>query len=142
MSTKIESASSEIRELYKHALLGREKAYCPYSGYKVGAAIRTSSGQIFSGCNVENSSFGATVCAERVAIQKAVSEKGQLEILEVMVVTDSTPPWPPCGMCRQVIAEFGTNVTIHIANLEGDFSSMSFGELFPKAFSPEHLIKS
>src|SRR5690242_15716831 len=102
MSTEIGSASEIVKDLYKMALLAREKSYSPYSGHKVGAAIRTSSGKIYTGCNVENASFGATVCAERTAIQKAISESGPITVTEVMVVTQADPPWPPCGMCRQV----------------------------------------
>ncbi|MEK6580085.1 MAG: cytidine deaminase, partial [Bdellovibrionota bacterium] len=102
------------RELLDTAKAVRKNAYSPYSKVKVGAALRTRDGKIFSGCNVENSSYGATVCAERVAIQKAVSELGgKIEIQELVVVTDATPPWTPCGICRQVIAEFGSNSTIH-----------------------------
>lgn len=142
---QVSSASSELKELYKMALLARERAYCPYSKHKVGAAIRTSNQTIFSGCNVENSSFGATVCAERTAILKAVSEMGKIEIQEVMVITDTIPPWTPCGICRQVIAEFmgsessAKDVKIHTSNLKGDLKTYSFLELFPEAFTPIHL---
>lgn len=144
METKdISSAPLFIKDLFRAALLTRDKAYSPYSGLKVGAAIRTRSGQIFSGCNVENSSYGASMCAERVAIQKAISEIGGkgFEIEAVMVVTDATPPWPPCGMCRQVISEFGLHAKIYLANIQGVFLESDFGELFPQAFTPTHLQK-
>jgi cytidine deaminase len=106
----------------------------------VGAAVRTESGKIYNGCNVENSSYGGTVCAERVAIQKAVSEEGALKIVEVLVVTDSTPPWPPCGLCRQVIGEFCEPKTpIHSTNLKGDIVSSTLDDLLPNAFTSDFL---
>ena len=132
-----------LKELYEAARQSREKSHSPYSKQKVGAAIRTQDGRIFGGCNVENSSYGGTVCAERVAIFKAVSEQGRFKIAEVMVVTDASPPWPPCGLCRQVIAEFGREpdqeVLVHAANLQGEIRSVTFTELFPDAFTPSHL---
>ena len=130
----------DIEELKKAATESRARAYAPYSTYQVGAAIRTSTGQIFSGCNVENSSFGATVCAERVAIQTAIAQTGPLQIVDVFVLTDATPPWPPCGMCRQVIAEFADpKLMIHTSNLAGIVHSVPFSKLFPNAFTPSHL---
>ena len=130
-------------ELYELARKSRECSYSPYSGFKVGAAVRLSDGRAFGGCNVENSSYGGAVCAERTAILKAVSEStGQITISEVVVVTDAHPPWPPCGFCRQVIAEFGTPSTrILSTNLQGETLSNSFGELFPHAFTPANLKK-
>lgn len=130
-----------LKDLYKEALLARERAYSPYSGHKVGAAIRTREGKIYGGCNVENSSYGATVCAERVAIQRAIAEQGRIDIAEVLVVTDADPAWPPCGMCRQVIAEFGPRAKIVTANLRGNTREIPIQDLFPQAFTPEHLNK-
>ena len=133
-----------MKELFEKARATRENSYSPYSQYKVGSAIRTADGKIFSGCNIENSSYGATICAERTAIFKAVSECGSrpLRIEEIIVVTDATPPWPPCGMCRQVLAEFSTPTTlIHAANLNGEIVSTNFATLMPQAFTPEHLGK-
>ncbi len=135
----ISEAPAELKDLYRAALLAREKSYSPYSGYKVGSAIRLQDGTMHTGCNVENSSYGATVCAERVAVQKAVSERGKPTILEVMVVTDAQPAWPPCGVCRQVIAEFGGKARVHMANLQGELRTMGLDELLPQAFTPEHL---
>jgi cytidine deaminase len=130
-------------DLYIAAKTARDHSYSPYSGHKVGAAIRLKSGQIFSGCNVENSSYGATVCAERVAVQKAVSELGKIEIEEVLVVTDATPPWPPCGLCRQVLAEFISkkDIKLHACNLNGVVETSTFSDIFPQAFTPGHLKK-
>jgi cytidine deaminase len=131
----------EVQELYEKSLLARERSYSPYSKCKVGAALRLSDGRIFTGCNVENASYGGAVCAERTAVLKAVSEsQGPVSIAEIVVVTDATPPWPPCGFCRQVIAEFGSPKTrIHATNLQGEVVSSDFGVLFPNAFTPEHL---
>ena len=127
-------------DLFDAAKAARENSYSPYSQCRVGAAVRTVGGQVYAGCNVENASYGATVCAERVAIQKAVSE-GHVKIREVMVVTDATPPWAPCGMCRQVIAEFGEDVQVHMANLKGEAKTVSFRDLFPNAMTPEQVFK-
>ena len=139
MTLAISGSSQELKELYKLAIAAREKSYSPYSGHKVGAAILTSDGKTYTGCNVENSSFGATVCAERVAVQKAVSENGKLTLKAVMVVTSATPPWPPCGMCRQVLAEFGEDFLVHTANPQGNLETYPFQELFPKGFTPSHM---
>ncbi len=132
-----------IQLLYQKALESRARSYSPYSRHKVGAALRLEDGRVFGGCNVENSSYGGTVCAERTAILKAVSESDQpIRIAEVVVVTDATPPWPPCGLCRQVIAEFaGPETPLHSTNLAGDVVTSTFGELFPNAFTPGHLDK-
>lgn len=127
-------------DLYKAAKKARLHSYSPYSGHKVGAAIRLKTGEIFNGCNVENSSYGGTNCAERVAIQKAVSENGKIEIVEIFVVTDAKDPWPPCGLCRQVIAEFSRNDTIiHSGNLTGKVRTTTLGDIFPEAFTPDYL---
>jgi cytidine deaminase len=96
---------------------------------------------MFGGCNIENSSFGATACAEQVAIQKAISELGKIEIEEIMVVTSANPPWPPCGICRQVITEFGRKVTLYTANLDGVIHTIPFVEIFPQGFTPDYLNK-
>lgn len=131
----------KIKQAYSVAIASRKKSYSPYSGQKVGAAILTKDGKIFGGCNVENSSYGGTVCAERVAIQKAVSECGEIEIQAVVVVTDKKPPWTPCGICRQVIAEFGHNPQVFTLNLKGQGRQYRFKELLLDAFTPEHLLK-
>jgi cytidine deaminase len=115
------------------------KSHSPYSKAKVGSAIEMQDGSIYLGCNIENSSFGGTICAERVAIFKAVSE-GKLQIKKVYVYTD--PGWPPCGLCRQVMAEFAhPELEVTIGNKAGEEKTYSFKELFPLAFTPEHLKK-
>jgi cytidine deaminase len=131
------------QDLFQAAKTARDHSYSPYSGHKVGAAIRLKSGEIFAGCNVENSSYGATVCAERVAVQSAVGALGHIEIEEVLVLTDATPPWPPCGLCRQVLAEFVSKkgIKLHACNLNGAIETTDFKDIFPQAFTPAHLNK-
>src|SRR5688500_13249359 len=97
-----------VAKLYELAAMARRRAYAPYSSCAVGAAILTRAGGYFSGCNVENSSYSATICAERAAVSAAVTAEGEPVITEVMVVTQAAPPWPPCGVCRQVLHEFGS----------------------------------
>lgn len=128
------------KKLFESACKAQKKAHAPYSDALIGAAVLMSDGQIFNGCNVENASYGGTVCAERVAIFKAVSEGAQKLIKEVLVVSDAEKPWPPCGFCRQVIAEFANEQTlIHTANLQGKIKTFQFPEIFPEAFTPKHL---
>jgi cytidine deaminase len=128
-----------LQPLFDAALKTRENSHSPYSHHKVGAALRTKDGKIYSGCNVENSSYGGTVCAERVAIQTAVATQGKFEIAEILVLTDAAPPWPPCGFCRQVIAEFGRGCEVYASNLKGEVTHYSMKELFPDAFTAQHL---
>ncbi len=135
----LSAQTREIQQLIEAAKTARLHSYSPYSHHKVGAALRTRDGKIFSGCNVENSSYGGSICAERSAIVSAISQVGQIEIAEIAVLTDSNPPWPPCGMCRQVIAEFGLKSVIYCANLKGDVVRIEFKDLMPQAFTPAHL---
>ncbi len=126
--------------LTEQAKNARERSYSPYSHRKVGAAIATTDGKTYTGCNVENSSFGATVCAERVAIQTAVATQGKFTLQEVAVVTDSDPAWTPCGMCRQVMVEFGTPDTrITCMNLQGKSREFKLKDLLPEAFTPRQM---
>ena len=123
------------------AIEARNFSHSPYSTKKIGSAIQLDNGKIYSGCNIENASYGGTVCAERVAIWKAYSENAlPIKIKTVVVSSDESSPWPPCGMCRQVIAEFGTPETeIILVNLAKKELTMTFAELFPFAFEPKHL---
>lgn len=140
--TKIKTTKSKLDNLLKAAVDARKKAYAPYSGYKIGAAVRTADGKIFKGSNVENASYGGTVCAERTAIWKAITEGAQTPIKEIMIVSDQTDPWPPCGFCRQVLAEFGTAKTkVWIANTKKVVKAFNFEDLFPESFTPNHLKK-
>lgn len=119
--------------LLRSAIEARLRAYAPYSGFRVGAAVLTRSGAVFSGCNVENSSYGATVCAERTALLQAYAH-GEREIVKIMVVTDTSPPTPPCGICRQVLMELAPEADIVLANLGGERRRFRLDQLLPEAF--------
>ena len=127
--------SNDIRNrLIEAAKQARKKAYAPYSGdFKVGAAVLTEDGSIFEGCNIENSSFGATVCAERVAIFKAVCE-GFRTIRALAVVTPSDRPDPPCGLCLQVLAEFSDDAEVIMVNTSENTKISSIKKLLPVSF--------
>lgn len=132
MSTeKLPPAS--VQALLDAALEARGRAYAPYSGFAVGAAVMAESGEIFTGCNIENASYGATICAERAAISQAVTA-GHKSLLAIAVVADHPEPIPPCGICRQVIGEFGPTATVVMANLGGQIRSATLDELLPYAF--------
>ncbi len=137
--TKSSKLPNHLQDLYQAATQARTNAYAPHSKYRVGAAIKLKNGQIVAGCNVENSSYGATVCAERGAIQTAVAKFGKIEISEILVITDAHPPWMPCGLCRQVISEFVDDCAIHATNVDGDCISMNFKSIYPSGFSPKEL---
>jgi cytidine deaminase len=128
----------EQEKLIAAARQAREHAHAPFSKFRVGAAVRTKSGKIFSGCNVENASYGLTICAERVAIFKAVSE-GEKEFSSIAVVTDTDKLTPPCGACRQVIWEFCGDVPVFLANLKGKVECERSGKLLPRPFDSSHL---
>ena len=121
-------------ELITAARTARENAYAPYSGYKVGAALLADSGNVYTGCNIENASYGATICAERVAAAKAVSS-GERSFPALAVVADAPEPPAPCGFCRQFLAEFGLETMVYMANLNGDIRRMTLQELLPEAFT-------
>lgn len=127
-----------LKKAFQQAKKAQSKAYAPYSRCFVGAALVTSKKKIFSGCNVENASFGATICAERSAICQMVAS-GEKKITDCVVVTDRKTPWSPCGICRQVLVEFGYDAMIHMANLKGIVKSAPLKELLPNAFSRDHL---
>ena len=124
------------QDLVSRAIVARPLAYVPYSSFPVGAALLTRSGKIYTGCNIENASYGLTVCAERVAILKAVSE-GETEFSALAVVTNIGGS--PCGACRQVMAEFAPDMPVLIADLSGLSTATSVAELLPLAFTPQHL---
>jgi len=127
-----------LEELVEAAKRVRENAFAPYSNFKVGSAVISEDGKIFSGCNVESASFGLTVCAERVAIWKAVSE-GESELAGIAVVADTEELTPPCGVCRQIIWEFCGDVPVILANLKGDVEKILISELLPRAFDNKFL---
>lgn len=131
-----------ISLLLKEAKQGQKNAYAPYSKFQIGASVLSKDGQIFSGGNMENSSYGGTVCAERVAIWKAVSESAKLPLQAVYVISSSDEAWPPCGLCRQVMSEFCDDMTIVLAgNKKGEYKSYLFGDLLPEAFTKSYLKK-
>jgi len=126
------------QQLIEHAMKAREKAYAPYSNYFVGASLLTVSGHIFDGCNIENVGFTSTVCAERTAVFKAVSE-GEKEFVAMAVV--SLNGGFPCAVCRQVLAEFGMNILIIGADENGRITHEStLSEIYPYAFTPQALL--
>ena len=127
-----------MEELVEAAKRVRENAFAPYSNFKVGSAVISEDGKIFSGCNVESASFGLTICAERVAIWKAVSE-GESELAGIAVVADTEELTPPCGVCRQIIWEFCGDVPVILANLKGDVEKILISELLPRAFDNKFL---
>lgn len=129
-------ANGAYHDLIEAAKQARNNAYVPYSNFKVGAAVCTTDGQLYTGCNVENSSYGLTNCAERTAIFKAVSE-GHRDFTALAVVGDTVGPCMPCGACRQVMAEFGISHIV-LANLKGDIAVYTLDELLPSAFILDH----
>jgi cytidine deaminase len=119
--------------LISAAMQARENAHAPFSKFKVGAAVEDASGRIHTGCNVENATYGLTICAERVAICKAISE-GARGFKRVAVVADTESLTPPCGACRQILWEFCGDVEIVLANLTGKEETLRLGALFPRPF--------
>ena len=128
-----------MEELAEAALKAREYAYVPYSKFKVGAAVRSGSGQIYTGCNIENASYGLTNCAERTAIFKAISA-GENELVAMAIVADTPGPVSPCGACRQVMAEFGIR-QITLLNVKGDQRTVTLDELLPYSFAKDDFAK-
>lgn len=125
------------KDLISKALKAKKLAYVPYSKFHVGAALITEDDKVYTGCNIEISSYSPTICAERTAIFKAVSE-GHRKIKAIAIVGDSNHTFP-CGVCRQVIREFGKDAKIIIANSEDDYEEYSLDQLLPHSFGPEDL---
>jgi len=121
------------------AMAARQRAYCPYSGYAVGAALLTASGAVYTGCNIEIASYGATVCAERTAVFKAVSES-ERDFRAIAVVTSNGAT--PCGICRQVLYEFAPALTVVVADAQGEVLwEGALGDLLPQGFGPQKLAE-
>ncbi|RKD34726.1 cytidine deaminase [Thermohalobacter berrensis] len=129
----------DIKSLIKQAIKAKKNAYVPYSNFKVGAALLTKSGNVYTGCNIESASFTPTNCAERTAIFKAVSE-GERDFKAIAIVGDSKKDYTyPCGVCRQVIREFGKNIKVIIAKSEDDYKEYTLEDLLPNSFGPDDL---
>jgi cytidine deaminase len=129
---------SENQTLIETATAARLRSVAPFSNFKVGAALQTKAGKVFTGCNIESASYGLTVCAERVAIWKALSE-GERDFTNLVIVADTENLTPPCGTCRQIIWEFAKHATIILANLRGQREEVHIGDLLPRAFDARFL---
>ena len=127
-----------FEKLIAQARQAREKAHAPFSNFKVGATLLAQNGESFTGCNIENASYGLTLCAERVAIFKALSE-GERDFTQLAIVADTKELTPPCGACRQIIWEFCGDIPLILANLEGKIEIIQMKEIFPRAFDAEFL---
>jgi cytidine deaminase len=131
--------ASALAALADDSLRIRERAYAPYSHFRVGAAVVGQSGRVYVGCNVENASYGLCICAERNAVTHAVAE-GETRIVAVAVATQTTPPCPPCGMCRQTLAEFASDdLPIVLVNPDGERLDTTLGDLLPMTFRRNFL---
>lgn len=126
------------RELVQKALDMRQYSYAPYSNFRVGAALECADGTVYGGCNVENAAYGSSLCAERTALVKAVSE-GHQRFVRLAVAGDSADYCWPCGACRQMLREFGTDLEVLVANREGEFTALTLAELLPHSFGPETM---
>ncbi|NLW16223.1 MAG: cytidine deaminase [Firmicutes bacterium] len=130
-----------MQELILAAQEARSRAYAPYSQYQVGAAVRAASGKIYTGCNVENASYGLTICAERVALAAAVAA-GEREFSALAIAAGDGTPGMPCGACRQFMAEWFTpQVPIVVVSSQGQRRQVTFGELLPAPFGPKSLAE-
>ena len=130
--------AGDYHELIETAKKARLQSVAPFSNFLVGAALKTAAGKVYTGCNVESASYGLTVCAERVAIWKALSE-GERDFTELAIVADTSALTPPCGTCRQIIHEFCKNAHIVLANLRGETQECEIDELLPRAFDARFL---
>lgn len=131
-------STTDHQDLIEAALRARGNAVAPFSDFAVGAAVETEDGRIFTGCNIENASYGLTVCAERVAIWKALSE-GARRFKRLAVITDAAQVTAPCGACRQIIWEFCGDTIVVLANLRGHVQTFEMRKLFPHAFDRSSL---
>ena len=125
-------------ELCQKAQEMTKMAYAPYSNFRVGAALECSDGTVFTGCNIENAAFGPTICAERTAVAKAVSE-GRRDFVRIVVAGDSESPCVPCGVCRQVLREFAPDIEIICLGSDGSELTTTLNDLLPHSFGPEFL---
>lgn len=127
------------QELVERAFAMHQFSYAPYSRFPVGAALLCEDGTVFTGCNVENAAFGSTICAERTALVKAVSEGHRDDLTRIAVVGNSTEPCWPCGACRQMLYEFAPDLTVLVARKDHSFVKLSLKELLPHGFGPKSM---
>ena len=132
------TTSTDYEPLVQAALKARGAAYAPYSKFRVGAALQTADGQVFTGCNVENAAYSPSICAERVAVAKAV-EAGARNFVAIAIATATNPPATPCGVCRQVLREFTRELTVICVNPSGDRRELWLSDLLPHSFSKRDL---
>ena len=130
------------QELVDLAFRMLERSYVPYSGFPVGAAILCADGTVFTGCNIENAAYGSTICAERTALVKAVSEGHRDDLERIAVVGNSADYCWPCGACRQMLYEFNPDMTVLVARGAGNFVTLPLHELLPHGFGPKRLTKA
>jgi len=126
-------------ELFKSALEALQHSHSPYSNFRVGASLLTTTGKVYTGCNIENSSFSLTICAERTALFKAISE-GETSFSKLMIVSDAEDFISPCGACRQVISDLAGNVEVILTNSRGEMQFKKINELLPFAFGKDNLL--
>ena len=131
-------SEESLQQMIERAKAARLQSIAPFSSFLVGAALKTDEGKVYTGSNIESASYGLTVCAERVAIWKALSE-GERNFVELAIVADTESLTPPCGTCRQIIWEFAKNATIVLGNLRGESQIVSIRELLPRAFDARFL---
>jgi cytidine deaminase len=131
-------SEESLDQLIETAKAARLQSVAPFSKFLVGAAVKTKAGKVYTGCNIESASYGLTVCGERVAIWKALSE-GEREFSELAIVADTESLTPPCGTCRQIIHEFCGDATIVLSNLRGETEICTIDELLPRAFDARFL---
>ena len=135
------SHDAQDEALLAAARAARQRAFAPYSGFLVGAAVRAADGRVFTGCNVEVASYSLTCCAERVAVFKAVSE-GATDLVACAVVADMSPPASPCGACRQVLHDFGAGMSLLLENVQGELRRLPLKVLLPDAFEPAQVLQA
>ncbi|HXG10196.1 MAG TPA: cytidine deaminase [Gemmataceae bacterium] len=132
------SEAESFHRLLDAARAARQNAFAPFSNFAVGAALETADGQIITGCNVENATYGLTICAERVAVFKAISE-GHRRFRRIAIVADTDAPTPPCGACRQILWEFGGDLEVILGNLTGETARFQLRDLLPHPFDARLL---
>jgi cytidine deaminase len=138
MTSQMLSEGETRQRLLDAARSARQNAHAPFSRFQVGAALETADGQVITGCNVENATYGLTICAERVAVFKAISE-GHRQFVRVAVAADTQEPTPPCGACRQILWEFGGDLEVILGNLEGEKARYQLKDLLPHPFDARLL---